>query len=223
MFLKGSRTTMPVKYKCFFRFLKKFLMLLVAVMRVFLDNYGLKIFLVLIIPLVVNIILLNIVEQKILTISLPPNFDIQELARFSKQMSQDPQDTLSKINPDLFELLRYNFYLVNNVRLIHNQTLLEATSTLIYHDDSEIGQKLTPGNIGVIAKNLSYDEAIEKLMNFSPVLEKSEGFGGTFTLSGGWRLIIRPTIGSAAAQYLVLLIIWFQIIQILQFIFYKKC
>ena len=174
-----------------------------------------KFLFVIVIPIIGNYLLVTHFERGVCRFELPVASHQDDLIVCGKAISG--VDPLSRINPDLANLLRYDFFIKNNWRavdVIENKT----TSTLIFLiKDEKTGEekRLSAGESGIIGKSLSHSGVADKLKNYAPVVELPASGGMN---AGGWELSYRPDILSAIIQFIITLVAWFQLVEIYMFL-----
>lgn len=175
----------------------------------------LKILFVIILPFIINLFLVTYFERGICSFELPIASHQDKLIVCSKALSG--VDLLSRINPDLASLLRYDFSIKNNWRAVDNSEN-PSTSTLNFLVKDEItgNEKIIPaGKSYIIEGSLSYSEVIDRLRNYTPIVELPKSGGMN---EGGWELNYKPDIFSATIQFFIILIAWFQLMEICIFL-----
>ena len=175
----------------------------------------LQIFFVIILPIIANYFLVTHLERGICAFELPVSSHQDDLITCGKALSDT--DPLSRINPDLANLLRYDFSIKNNWYAVNEPGNTSYSNPVILIKDEEMGKerRVPTGGSDTIEKNLSHSEVVDKLKNYAPVLEIPAKTSG---IMGGWELSYQPDILSVIIQFIVTLVAWFQLVKIYMFL-----
>ena len=173
---------------------------------------------VLIPPLLLNLYLLRL-ETKILRYPLPPNYRSENT--ISNFISGYP-DALSEtrvFNSDLLDLLRFNVSLENNIYLQGiEKNSSTVDTTLAYTNSAGDTKSLLTDQSGLIATDLNMSSSVAAAMDFVPQIS-IPSHNQTMALLGELDFEAYPNAPSEIIQYLLILILWFQLVQVYIYIF----
>jgi hypothetical protein len=181
----------------------------------FLWGRKLKIFFVIILPIIGNYFLVTYIERGVCRFELPVASHQDDLITCGK--ATDGVDPLSRISPDLASLLRYDLSIKNNWRAVNNPENTSTATLIFLIKDEKTGEeeRLPAGESDTIGKNLSHFEVVDRLKNYAPVVEFPASGGMN---AGGWELSYQPDILSAIIQLIITLVAWFQLVEIYMFL-----
>lgn len=132
----------------------------------------------------------------------------------NKELAKSQEDFLSRFFFGITERLKYDLVIRNNIQTENGTSSL----MIIRGENSVVKEKLALNEYYTIANNLNRFEVIDKLANYAPELEV---WSGT-KISGGWEIKYHFDLFSKVILIVIILIGWFQFVQIVDYIFFKR-